>query len=403
MSFHSPVELQLRVGPTVTVPAVGSFDRFTGQARYQVTGDQVRGSFIVIPEMTPGQDACAVRVVYGDHPAQPGDERVDEPRIRRTRVRGECGPLTVDALPGIPRLDVRGQWVRADGTLAPVPRRTAWSLAEIVRAVAAHWATRPNREGLVRAAARHASQQPDMPGQAARQAAERELESIRAQIAEHWAVLQRLEEVAQAPAPRLPVLPRVVRVDFLDSATGQTRILTARPTLNAHTGTITYSVGAGARLHGDFVVGPVRFTQDALPGGVSVQLGSAPLPDGGRDNEPVVNGLRLRGSWNCTNAQTLTHARPALVPGIHRADDPRQPLSDSAVGRISSVIQALAIAYRDHSDVDALRLAAAKSRLGQLRQAPAQAVAELRQQEATALNRLNASLEAEAAFASLSA
>ncbi|MFE9138010.1 hypothetical protein [Streptomyces sp. NPDC007355] len=403
MSFHSPTELRLVLRQDVIVPAVGTFDRFTGHARYQVTGDEIRGTFIVVPETTPGGDTCLVRVIYGDHPQTPQRERVDEPRIRRTRVRGECGPLAVDALPDAFRLDARGQWVRSDGTLRSVPRSTARSLAEVVRAVVAHWATRPNRLGLVRAAARHAQQQPDTPSRAAREAVERELDSIRAQIRQHWSVLQELEAVAQADTPALPILPPLLHVDYLDPSSGITGILTAHPRLNPRDGTITYVTG-GARVRGHFTVGPVRLSRDPLPGGVSVQLGAGPLPDGtGRENEPVVNGIRLRGSWNCTDAGSFTLALPESIPGVRRADHPDRPLPAHTAAWIGSVIRALAVAYRDRSDVDVLRLVAGKSRVDQLRQAPAQAVAELRRHEAAAEARLAAAREAEAAFASLSA
>lgn len=404
MSFHSPTELRLVLRQDVTVPAVGMFDRFTGHARYQVTGDEIRGTFIVVPETAPGSDTCLVRVIYGDHPETPQRERVDEPRIRRTRVRGECGPLAVDALPDASRLDARGQWVRSDGTLRPVPRSTARSLAEVVRAVVAHWATRPNRLGLVRAAARHAQQQPDTPRQAAREAMERELDSIRAQIRQHWSVLQELEAVAQADTPALPVLPPLLHIDYLDPISGSTGILSARPRLNPCDGTITYSVTGGTRVRGDFTVGPVRLSRDPLPGGVSVQLGAGLLPDGtGREGEPVVNGIRLRGSWNCTDAGAFTLALPESIPGVRRADRPDRPLPAHTAAWISSVIRALAVAYRDRNDVDVLRLVAGKNRVDQLRQAPAQAVAELRRHEAAAEARLTAAREAEAAFASLSA
>ncbi|MET7605905.1 hypothetical protein ABZS96_26000 [Streptomyces avermitilis] len=403
MSFHSPTELQLPIRD-VTVPAVGTFDRFTGQARYQLTGDEVRGSFIVAPETMPGSDACHVRVVYGDHPAQPQHERVDEPRIRRTRVRGECGPLAVDALPERHHLSARGQWVRSDGTLGTVPRSTHRYLAEVVHAVVTHWATRPNREGLIRAAARHAQQQPDIPAQATREVMERELDVIRAQIAPHWTLLQQLEAIAQADAPRLPVLPRSVHIDYLDPVNGTTGLMTALPRLNAHDGTITYTVTSGGRARGDFTVGPDRYSRDALPGGVSVQLGATPLLDGaGRENEPVVNGIRLRGSWNCTDSQSLTPALPAVIPGVQRADAPEQSVPASTAAWISTAIRALAIAYRDHSNVDALRLTAGKSRVDQLRQAPVQAVVELRRQESAAQARISAAQEAEAAYAALSA
>ncbi|MER5985625.1 hypothetical protein [Streptomyces sp. NPDC001787] len=403
MSFHSPTELQLPIRDAA-VPAVGTFDRFTGQARYQLSGDEVRGSFIVVPETVPGSDACHVRVVYGDHPAQPQPERIDEPRIRRTRVRGECGPLAVDALPERHQLFARGQWVRSDGTLGTVPRSTHRYLAEVVHAVVTHWATRPNREGLIRAAVRHAQQQPDIPAQAAREATERELDAIRAQIAPHWTLLQQLEAVAQADAPRLPTLPRMVHIDYLDPADGTTGIMTTLPRLNALDGTITYTVTGGGRVRGAFTVGPDRYSRDALPSGVGVQLGTTPLPDGaGRENEPVVNGIRLRGSWNCTDAQSLTPALPAAIPGIQRADAPDRSVPASTAAWISTAIRALAIAYRDHSNVDALRLAAGKSRVDQLRQAPVDAVVELRRQESAAQARLTAVQEAEAAFASLSA
>lgn len=404
MSFHSPTELRLVLRQDVTVPAIGSFDRFTGHARYQVTGDEIRGTFIVIPETAPGGDNCRVRVVYGDLPEAEQRERADEPRLRRTRVRGECGPLAVDALPEASRLDARGQWVRSDGTLHRVPRSTARSLAEVVHAVVTHWATRPNRLGLIRAAARHARQQPDTPSQAARETAERELDSIRAQIAQHWSFLQELEAVAQADTPRLPTPPRMVHIDYLDPVSGTTCILAARPRLNAHDGTITYSVTGGSRVRGDFTVGPVRFSSEAIPSGVSVQLGAGLLPEGaGRENEPVVNGIRLRGSWNCTDAGSFTLAVPEAIRGVRRADNPDRPVPAHTAAWISSVIRALAVAYRDHSDVDVLRLVAGKSRVDQLRQAPAQAVAQLRQHEAAAEARLTAAREAEAAFASLSA
>ncbi|MGW1615680.1 hypothetical protein ACWCQZ_40780 [Streptomyces sp. NPDC002285] len=404
MSFHSPTELRLVFRQDVTVPAIGSFDRFTGHARYQVTGDEIRGTFIVIPETVPEGDSCRVRVVYGDHPEAEQSERADEPRLRRTRVRGECGPLAVDALPEASLLDARGQWVRSDGTLHPVPRSTARSLAEVVHAVVAHWATRPNRLGLIRAAARHARQQPDTPSQAAREAVERELDSVRAQIARHWSVLQELEAVAQADTPRLPTPPRMVHIDYLDPVSGTTGILSARPGLNAHDGTITYSVTGGVRVRGDFTVGPVRFSSEAVPSGVSVQLGAGLLPEGaGRENEPVVNGIRLRGSWNCTDAGSLTQALPETIPGIRRAESPDRPVPAHTAAWIASVIRALAIAYRDRSDVDRLRLAAAKSRLDQLRQAPARAIVELRRHEAAALARLSTAQDAEAAYAALSA
>ncbi|MFJ6437856.1 hypothetical protein [Streptomyces sp. NPDC091416] len=404
MSFHSPTELRLVLRQDVTVPAVGTFDRFTGQARYQVTGDEIRGTFIVAPETAPGSEDCLVRVIYGDHPETPQRERRDEPRIRRTRVRGECGPLSVDALPDASHLNARGQWVRSNGTLESVPRSTARSLADVVRAVVAHWVTRPNRHGLVRAAARHAQQQPDTPSQAARETVERELDGIRAQIAQHWSVLQALESVAQADIPALPAVPPVQHVDYLDPATGTTGILTVRTQLNPHDGTILYNVVHGARVRGAFMVGPVRFSRDALPGGVSVQLGAGLLPEGtGRQSEPVINGIQLRGSWNLTDAGACSLALPESIPGIRRADDPDRPVPATTAAWISSVIRALAVAYRDCIDVEVLRLIAGKSRVDQLRQAPAQAVAQLRQHEAAAEARLTSARESEAAFASLSA
>ncbi|MFZ3491801.1 hypothetical protein ACODT5_00920 [Streptomyces sp. 5.8] len=405
MPFHSPTEIQLHIGDN-PVPASSTFDRFTGRARYHLNGHGVRGNFIVIPETVPGSDSSHVRIEYGDHPVGgPQNARMNEPRIRRTRVRGECGPLSVDASTPNRQLNVRGQWVRSDGTVDVLPFATRHHLTEVVRAIVAHWATRPNRDGLIRAAARHAQQQPDIPARAYREAVERELADIRAQIAPHWSQLQRLEAIAQAPAPQLPTMPDTVRIDFHDPATGETRILSARPQLNPHDGTITYTVTHGATVRGAFTVGPDRFSPDALPGGVTVLLGTTRRLDGiGREDEPTVNGARVSGSWNCADLQQLTPALPEIIPGIQRADvSLNRPLTAASSARISAVIRALAIAYRDHVSVEALRLAAGKSRVDQLRQAPVEAVVALRQREAAAQARMNAALEADAAFASLSA
>ncbi|MFD4788710.1 hypothetical protein ACFWN1_16950 [Streptomyces sp. NPDC058459] len=193
------------------------------------------------------------------------------------------------------------------------------------------------------------------------------------------APLKQLAAMVPPPgaAPASPA--RLVYTDEDGQAVGSA--LVREITVGRPPGTVTYRV-EGPRLAGSVVVGPYRHSHDPVPTGISVQYGTSAGAGHHRDDEPVVNGVRLRGGWDHSSAGPVTPSSPPTLPRPSRAEEPfSQPVPDATKNRWWAVVRALAAHYSERPDNLALRQAAARARAPQALDATRQTLDKLTEEK----------------------
>lgn len=257
-----------------------------------------------------------------------------------------------------------------------VPDRAAALLEEAVLAVLQHWQARDDRHDLVRAVARLAAPAVVRDTRTALATAEADLHTVRERLRLRQGRLLRLDELAAAPPPSANPPAGVTRFVYADEH-GQAlgTALVRESAVNEPPGTVTYRVD-GPRLAGSVVIGPYRHSTDPVPTGVSVQYGTGGASD--RSDEPVVNGIRLRGGWDHDSTTPITPSSPATLPRPSRADPAAtQPVPTATYHRWWAVVRVLAAHYSQRPDIALLRLAAAHARAADRRHAEQQNLAKL--------------------------
>ncbi|MHC3392287.1 hypothetical protein ACLQ2E_22910 [Streptomyces lavendulocolor] len=354
-----------------------------GTARYAVHTRHLRGVLLVRPHTVADELLPAgVRVSFGDGepPVRPYQPRPDEPVVHRVRVHGTATCLAPDRLPNPRAVLVEAVVLGEHHATRRVPDRAAALLEEVVLAVLEHWQARDDRSDLVLAAARRAAPTAVRATRAALATAEADLHAVRERLRLDQDRLLRLDELAAAPPPPPDPPADVTRLVYTDEH-GQAlgTALVRETAVNQPPGTVTYRVD-GPRLAGSVVIGPYRHSTDLVPTGVSVQYGTG--ADDDRSDEPVVNGIRLRGGWDHSSPTPITPSSPATLPRASRADPAAtQPVPVTTNHRWWAVVRALATHYTQRPDIALLRHAAAYTRAADRSHAERQALARLRAEQ----------------------
>ncbi|WP_327378895.1 hypothetical protein OG393_33835 (plasmid) [Streptomyces sp. NBC_01216] len=368
-----PEELTLPLprGGVLSVAATTSPQ--AGTVRYAVHTRHLRGVFVVRPHAVAGELLPAgVRVNFGDGeaPVRPYRPRPDEPVVHRVRVHGTATCTAPDRLPDPRAVLVEAVVLGENHATRRVPDRAAALLEDTVLAVLQHWRIRDDRNDLVQAVARLAAPTAVRATRTALATAEADLHTVRERLRLHQDRLLRLKELAAAPPPPPNAPAGVTRLVYTDEH-GQAlgTALVRESAVNEPPGTVTYRVD-GPRLSAGVVIGPYLHSDDPVPTGISVQYGT-----GG--DEPVVNGIRLRGGWNHDSTTPITPSSPATLPRPSRADAATRPVPAATYRRWWAVVRALAAHYTQRPDITLLRLAAAHARAADRRHAEQQTLAEL--------------------------
>ncbi|MEU6406180.1 hypothetical protein [Streptomyces sp. NPDC046985] len=357
------IRLPLPRGGTLTATATA--DTSTGAVRYTVRTAHLHGVFLVHPHVVGGELLpCGVRVSFGDGaaPIRPYQPRPHEPIAHRVRIHGTATCATPDRLPDLRAVLVEPVVLAEHYATRRVPDGARALLEDAVLAVLIHWRTREDRPALVLAAARRAAPAVVRDTRSSLAAAEADLAAVEARALRHEHRLLQLERLAAAVPPPIaaPAGPaRLVYTDEDGHAMGSARV--RETAVGRPPGTVTYRV-EGPRLAGSVVVGPYQHSRDPVPTGISVQYGTA--SDTGRHrDEPVVNGVRLRGAWDHSSTDPVTPSSPSNLPRPSRAEEPfSQPVPDATENRWWAVVRALAARYNERPDNQALRQAAAHAR-----------------------------------------
>ncbi|MFE9424192.1 hypothetical protein ACFYNO_14640 [Kitasatospora sp. NPDC006697] len=354
-----------------------------GTVRYAVHTRHLRGVLLVRPfavadELLP----AGVRVSFGDGepPVHPYRPRPDEPVVHRVRVHGAATCPAPDRLPDPRAVLVETVVLGEHHTTRRVPEHAAALLEDVVLAVLQHWQARDDRNDLVQAAARLAAPTAVRAARTALATAEADLHTVRERLRLHQDRLLRLEELAAAPPPPPNAPAGVTRLAYTDEH-GQAlgTALVRESAVNEPPGTVTYRVD-GPRLSAGVVIGPYLHSSDPVPTGVSVQYGISGAD--GRSDEPVVNGIRLRGGWDHSSTAPITPSSPPTLPRPSRADTAAtQPVPAATYHRWWAVVRALAARYTQRPDIDLLRLAAAHARATDRHHAEQQNLARLRAEQ----------------------
>ncbi|MFJ9574537.1 hypothetical protein [Streptomyces bacillaris] len=361
------IRLPLPRGGTLT--ATATTDTSAGTVRYAVRTAHLHGVFLVHPHVIDGELLpCGVRVSFGDGtpPVRPYQPRAHEPVAYRVRIHGTATCSTLDRLPDPRAVLVEPVVLAEHFATRRVPDGARALLEDAVLAVLTHWRTREDRPALVLAAARRAAPAAVRTARASLAAAEADLAAVQARAIRHEYRLLQLEQLAAAPSPpaAAPAGPaRFVYTDEDGRAVGSA--LVRETAVGRPPGTVTYRV-EGPRLAGSVVVGPYQHSHDPVPTGISVQYGTAAEAGQHRDDEPVVNGVRLRGAWDHSSADPVAPSSPPTLPRPSRAEEPfTRPVPDAAKNRWWAVVRALAARYSERPDNQALRQAAAHARAPQ--------------------------------------
>ncbi|MER5356582.1 hypothetical protein ABT093_40475 [Kitasatospora sp. NPDC002551] len=359
LSSAEPEEIALPLprGDVLSVAATASPQ--TGTVRYAVRTRHLRGVLLVRPHAVADELLPAgVRVSFGDGaaPVRPYRPRPDEPVVHRVRVHGTATCLAPDRLPDPSAVLVEAVVLGEHHATRRVPDRAAALLEEAVLAVLQHWQARDDRHDLVRAVARLAAPAVVRDTRTALATAEADLHTVRERLRLRQGRLLRLDDLAAAPPPPANPPAGVTRFVYTDEH-GQAlgTALVRECAVNEPPGTVTYRVD-GPRLAGSVVIGPYRHSTDPVPTGVSVQYGTG-------SDEPVVNGIRLRGGWDHDSTTPITPSSPAALPRPSRADPTAtQPVPTATNRRWWAVVRALTTRYTQRPDIALLRLAAAHAR-----------------------------------------
>ncbi|MFI6112874.1 hypothetical protein [Kitasatospora sp. NPDC051164] len=354
-----------------------------GTVRYAVHTRHLRGVLLVHPHTVADELIPAgVRVSFGDgeSPVRPYRPRPDEPVVHRVRVHGTATCLAPDRLPDPRSVLVEAVVLGEHHATRRVPDRTADLLEEAVLAVLQHWQARDDRNDLMLAVARRAAPTAVRVTRAALATAEADLRAVRERLRLSQDHLMRLEELAATPPPPPNPPAGVTRLAYTDEH-GQAlgTALVRESAVNQPPGTVTYRID-GSRLTGSVVVGPYPYSTEPVPPGVSVQYGTGGAAD--RSDEPVVNGIRLRGGWDHASTTPVTPSSPPTLPRPSRADPTAtKPVPAATNHRWWAVVRALGARYTQRPDIALLRLAAARARAADRSHAERQAIAKLRNEQ----------------------
>jgi hypothetical protein len=385
----------------ITLPAVGELTmRVTalrqGRVQYSVRGRHVRGTFVVIPDVTKDGTVLpsTVTVQYGQGDGPVGDyystPRPDEPVVYNVRVHGWTGAINPDDPPSGYFLGPYATGLRDNGIRRALTFGVRRRTEEVVRGILRHWASLPHRQELLRTAARPmvaelAEHEADLAsGQ------ESEVERLREERRVARARINVLNGVLRR---RLPALrradPAPVRVPLVDGTDASLGVLTVREVAvnEVIPGSVVYEV-AGPRLHGRVTVSRDHFRPLPLPQGLRVTYGhvrtGSPFTHE-HDHEPSINGVVVGGIWDRETASGITPTAPAdLSANARTGVRARMSASPPTSRRASAMLRAVALRYLARPDVEGLRLAAAKATAPRLLTQTRDALRELRAAEALA-------------------
>ncbi|MFM9452253.1 hypothetical protein [Streptomyces europaeiscabiei] len=393
--------LPLPMPAKVTLPSVGELTMQVtalrqGRVQYSVRGRHVRGTFVVVPDVTTDGTVLpsTVTVQYGQGDGPVGDfystPRPDEPVVYNVRVHGWTGDINPDDPPsgyflGAYATGLRDSGIRRALTFG-VRRRTE----EVVRGILRHWAALPHRHEVLRTAAR----------------------PMAAELAEHEADLaacqegevERLQEERRQARARINVLNGLLRrrlpplrqadqapvaVPLIDDTGAPLGALTVREVAvnEVVPGSVVYEV-SGPRLQGRVTVNRHHFRPLQLPQGLRVTYGhvrtDSPFTHE-HDHEPSINGVVIGGIWDRETSSGITPTAPVDLPAHARTGvRARMSASPPTGRRASAMLRAVALRYLARSDVEGLRLAAAKDAAPGLLRETRDALRELRAAQACA-------------------
>jgi hypothetical protein len=397
LTVADTVELPLPAGGSLSVRTLPGPH---GRARYVVRGRRVHGTLVVIPHTTYDGPVLAeeVRVQFG---ACDGRERMphrqslaDEPVVGTVRVHGHTAPIdprTVTA--GTPFLGGDAVAVRDDGRTRRIPDGARTVLEAVVVAVVRHWQQRRDRDALILAAARPSAGRRAVWEERHVRTLEAQLTTVREQRAVARRCINQITGLVRRRRPAvLPPSTDPVSLTLLDGDGTALGVVTVHEReVIASMGRMVYDVH-GARIHGQFTVGPDRYSNDPVPGGIYVIYGRPTSTDWHNracQNEPTVNGVQLSGGWSHPRTGDITPTAPARLPASVRIDNTRSHSAPYATGtRAGAVLRALALHYLARADVTALRIAAGKLRAEENLRAARSRLARLRREETSAAVKL---------------
>lgn len=343
-----------------------------GRAHYLVRGRHVRGTLIVVPHTTYDGPVLAeqVRVQFGDGAdrAAHGGSRLDEPVVRGIRVQGHTAaidPRTVTT--NTPLLCGNAVAVREDGRIRRIPDGARTVLEAVVIAVVRHWQQRQDRDALIRAAARYSAGERAAWEERHIRLLGEELARLREQRAQVRRCINQITGLVRRRQPAiLTPATAPARLTLVDgSGTALGAVTVREREVIAALGRVVYEVH-GARVHGLFTVGPDRYSNAPVPGGIYVFYGrptGTDWYDRACHDEPTVNGVQLSGGWSHPRSSDITPTSPTRLPAGVRIDDTRSHSAPYATSiRASAVLRALALHYLARPDVAGLRIAAGKLR-----------------------------------------
>ncbi|HEY8985733.1 MAG TPA: hypothetical protein VIU15_39950 [Streptomyces sp.] len=378
-----PEEITLPLPRSEVLSVAATASPQTGTVRYAVRARHLRGVLTVQPHHVADELLPAgVRVSFGDGaaPVRPYRPRPDEPVVHRVRVHGTATCLAPDRLSDPHAVLMEAVVLGEHHATRRVPDRAAALLEEVVLAVLQHWQARHDRNDLAQAVARRAAPTTVRATRTALDTAEADLHAVRERLRLHQGRLLRLDELTAAPPPPPSPPAGVTQLVYTDEH-GQAlgTALVHESAVNEPPGTVTYRVD-GPRLSAGVVIGPYLHSPDPVPTGVSVQYGTGSADN--RSDEPVVNGIRLRGGWDHTGTTPITPSSPAALPRPSRADPTvTQPVPTATYQRWWAVVRALASHHTQRPDIELLRLAAAHARAADRRHAEQQNLAELQAEQ----------------------
>ncbi|WP_331753403.1 hypothetical protein OG440_40105 (plasmid) [Streptomyces sp. NBC_00637] len=392
-----PLPMPAKIAP----PAVGELTMQVtalrqGRVQYSVRGRHVRGTFVVVPDVMKDGTVLpsAVTVQYGQGDGPVGDyystPRPDEPVVYNVRVHGWTEAINPDDPPSGYFLGPYATGLRDNGIRRALTFGVRRRTEEVVRGILQHWTSLPHRQDLVRAAARPMAAELAEHEAALASGQEREVERLQEERRQARARINVLNGILRR---RLPAVrqadPAPVRVPLVDGTDAPLGVLTVREVAvnEVIPGSVVYEV-AGARLHGRVTVSRDHFRPLPLPQGLRVTYGhvrtNSPFTHK-HDHEPSINGVVIGGIWDRETSSGITPTAPADLPAHARTGvRARMSASPPTGRRASAMLRAVALRYLARSDVEGLRLAAAKDAAPGLLTETRDALRELRAAQACA-------------------
>lgn len=382
---------------SITLPEIGQLTMQVallehGRVRYSVRGRHIRGSFVIVPEaLTDGTvlpSTVTVQFGCGD---ETGDywrtPRPDEPVIYNVRIHGWTDGLDPDNPPSGWFLDRYASSLRDNGSHRELTYKVRRRTEAVVRGLVRHWSRLPHRLELVTEAAR--CKAAELAKHEAERAAchEADVEALRGKRA---VARRRMNVITgiirRRPRPLHPAVPAAVSLPLVDAKGTAMGLVSVREVAVSDVvpGSVVYEV-AGARVQGRFTVGCDRFRPLPLPQGIRVTYGHVRSPSpysGEQEHEPTVHGVRVGGIWDRETTADITASFPARL-GAQARTGIRAGISASAAAerRCSAVLRALVLHHLARADIEALRLAAAKSNAAEQLATTGQLLRELREQQ----------------------